>query len=62
MLRRSEDNRKVGAEIRQEAGCYNDILQFNFTDNYQNLIIKVLSQDELQVILGLMESKQFFGF
>jgi len=43
MLGRSEDDRKVGVEIRQEAGFYNDILQVNSTDNYQNLIIKVLS-------------------
>ena len=42
MLGRSEDDRKVGVEIRQEAGFYNDILRFNSTDNYQNLIMKVL--------------------
>lgn len=37
------NNAAIESEIRREALLHNDILVFNSTDNYQNLIIKVFS-------------------
>ena len=37
------NNPKIDSEIKREALFHNDILMFNSTDNYQNLITKVFS-------------------
>lgn len=44
LLGRSRDQEvQVDAEIRRKAALHNDILLFSSVDNYDNLIIKVLS-------------------